>query len=107
MKIPNTQIKDRVDFKVKNNQGEEKILSLRLGDNDNRITELKEMKISVNGIKNIVHRGDVLEISGTATPGKAIIVEITDPKQVMINSRTAKVEGTGNWKLSESINHSV
>ena len=103
MKIPNTQIKDRVDFKVKNNQGEEKILSLRLGDNDNRITELKEMKISVNGIKNIVHRGDVLEISGTATPGKAIIVEITDPKQVMINSRTAKVEGTGNWKLSESI----
>jgi len=104
MKIPNTQIKDRVDFKVKNNQGEEKILSLRLGDNDNRITELKEMKISVNGIKNIVHRGDVLEISGTATPGKAIIVEITDPKQVMINSRTAKVEGTGNWKLSESIN---
>jgi hypothetical protein len=104
MKIPNNQIKERVDFKVKNNQGEEKIISLRLGDNDNRITELKEMKISVNGIKNIIHRGDVLEISGTATPGKTVIVEITDPKQIMINSRTAKVDGTGNWKLSELIN---
>jgi hypothetical protein len=104
MKIPNTQTKDRVDFKVKNNQGEEKIVSLRLGSEDNRVTELKEIKISVNGIKNIVHRGDILEISGTATPGKSIIAEIADPKKIIINSRTAKVDGTGNWKLSESIN---
>jgi len=103
MKIPNIQAKDRVDFKIKNNQGEEKTLSLRLGNSDNRVTELKDIKISVNGIKNIVHRGDILEISGTATPGKAIIVEITDPNQITVNSRTAKVDGTGNWKLSESI----
>jgi len=104
MKIPNTQTSDRVDFKVKNNQGEEKIVSLRLGDNNNRITELKEIKVSVNGIKNIVHRGDSLELSGTATPGKSIIAEITDPNKITINSRTAKVDGTGNWKLSEPIN---
>ena len=104
MKIPNTQTSDRVDFKVKNNQGEEKIVSLRLGDNNNRVTELKEIKVSVNGIKNIVHRGDSLELSGTATPGKSIIAEITDPNKITINSRTAKVDGTGNWKLSEPIN---
>ena len=104
MKIPNTQTSDRVDFKVKNNQGEEKIVSLRLGDNNNRVTELKEIKVSVNGIKNIVHRGDILELSGTATPGKSIIAEITDPNKITINSRTAKVDGTGNWKLSEPIN---
>jgi len=103
MKIPSAQTKDRVDFKVKNNQGEEKTVSLRLGNSDNRVTELKEMKISVKGIKNIVHRGDILEISGTATPGKAVIIEIADPSQVTINSRTAKVDGTGNWKLSEPI----
>jgi len=104
MKIPNTQMAERVEFKVKNNQGEEKVLSLRLGNNENRVTELKEIKISVNGIKNIVHRGDSLEISGTATPGKSIIAEIIDPKKTTINSRTAKVDGTGNWKLSEPIN---
>ena len=104
MKIPNTQTKDRVDFKVKNNQGEEKTVSLRLGNSDNRVTELKEIKISVKGIKNIIHRGDVLEISGTATPGKAVVVEIADPTQVTTNSRIAKVDGTGNWKLSEPIN---
>ena len=104
MIIPNEEIKDRVDFKVKNNQGEEKIVSLRLGDNENRITELKDNKISINGIKNIIYRGDILEISGTATPGTAVIVEIKNPEQVTINSRTAKVDGTGNWKLDTSIN---
>nr|MCS5527979.1 biofilm-associated protein [Nitrosopumilus sp.] len=105
MKIPSSiKTEDRVNFIVKNNQGEEKVLSLRLGNNDNRITELKEIKISVNGIKNIVHRGDILEISGTATPGKSIIAEISDPERVVINSRTAKVDGTGNWSLLKPIN---
>ena len=99
MKIPETEIKDRVDFKIKNNQGEEKIVSLRLGDSKNRITQFNEIKISINGINNIVYRGDILEISGTATPGTAIITEIKDPQQNIINSRTAKVDGTGNWKL--------
>ena len=104
MIIPNTQIKDRVDFKVKNNQGEEKIVSLRLGNNENRITDLINDKISINGIKKIIHRGDKLEITGTATPGTAVIVEIKNPEQIIINSRTAKVDGTGNWKLDTSIN---
>ena len=104
MKIPETEIKDRVDFKIKNNQGEEKVISLRLGDSKNRITQFDEIKISINGIDNIVYRGDILEISGTATPGTAIITEIKDSQQNIINSRTAKVDGTGNWKLENGIN---
>jgi len=105
MKIPsNIKTEDRINFVVKNNQGEEKIISLRLGNSDNRVTELKEIKISVNGIKNIVHRGDILEIFGTATPGKSIIAEIADPERIVINSRTAKVDGTGNWNLLKPIN---
>ena len=104
MTIPDTEMKDRVDFKVRNNQGEEKIVSLRLGNSENRITELENNKISINGIENIVHRGDILEVYGTATPGTAIVTEIKNPEQVIINSRTAKVDGTGNWKLEEPIN---
>jgi len=103
MKIPETEIKDRVDFKVKNNQGEEKVISLRLGGNENRIIQFSEIKISINGINNLVYRGDILEISGTATPGTAIITEIKDSEQNIINSRTAKVDGVGNWKLENTI----
>jgi hypothetical protein len=104
MKIPNTGIKDRVDFKIKNNQGEEKVVSLRLGNSENRITESEYKKISIVGIKEIVHRGDILTVSGTGTPGTAIIVEIKNSEQVVVNSRTAKVDGTGNWKLENVIN---
>ena len=104
MVIPDTEIKDRVDFKVKNSQGQEKVVSLRLGNYDNRITDVENKKIVINGINNIVYRGDILEIYGTATPGTAIITEIKDSKQVIINSRTAKVDGSGNWKLDETIN---
>jgi len=104
MKIPDTGVSERVDFKIKNNQGEEKIISLRLGNNENRITQLIDNKISINPIKNIIHRGDILEISGTGTPGTAVVTEIKNPEQIVINSRTAKVDGTGNWKLETLIN---
>ena len=103
MKIPETETKDRVDFKIKNNQGEEKIVSLRLGESKNRITQSNEIKISISGINNIVYRGDILEITGTGIPGTAIITEIKDPQKNIINSRTAKVDGTGNWKLDSGI----
>ena len=103
MKIPNNLSEDRVDFKVKNNQGEEKIVSLRLGDSQNRIEKVENTKITINGIKNIVYRGDQLQLYGTATPGSAIIIELMDPNQSVINSRTVKVDGTGNWKLDSEI----
>jgi hypothetical protein len=104
MKIPENEIQDRVDFKIKNDQGEEKILSLRIGNNENRYTESINSKITIEGIKNIVYRGDNLELSGTGSPGTSIIIEIKDPLQNIVNSRTAKVDGVGNWKLESTIN---
>ena len=104
MKIPKDIPEDRVNFKVKNNQGEEKIVSLRLGDSLNRIEEIEDVKITINGIDNIVYRGDNLELFGTASAGSAVIIEIKDPDQNTINSRTVKVDGTGNWKLESPIN---
>ena len=53
MIIPTTEINERVDFKIKNNQGEEKIMSLRLGNSENRITQLIDNKISIKGINDI------------------------------------------------------
>jgi hypothetical protein len=51
-----------------------------------------------------MHRGDSLELFGTASPSSSIIIEIKDPDQNIINSRTGKVDGTGNWKLESPIN---
>ena len=102
MKIPNNISGDRIEFKVKNNQGEEKIFSLRLGENQNRVEKLEDTRITINGIENTVFRGDKIELFGTASPSSSIIIEIKDPEQNVINSRTGKVDGTGNWKLESS-----
>ena len=103
MKIPENGIQERVDFKIKNKQGEEKIMSLRIGDNENRNTEIINSKITIEGINNIMYRGNNLELFGTGSPGTSVIIEIKDQYQKIINSRTAKVDGTGNWKLDANI----
>jgi len=102
-KIPDNISSDRVDFKIKNNQNEEKIVSLRLGNEQNRIGTLEEVKITINGIKQTAYRGDKLDISGTAPTGSTIIVEIKGPSGSIINTRTAEVDSIGNWKLDNPI----
>jgi len=104
MKIPNNISEDRIDFKVKNNQGEEKVVSLRLGESENRIEKVQDSRITINGIEDIVHRGDNLQLFGTGSPGSSIIIEIKDPNQNTVNSRTEKIDSVGNWKLELPIN---
>ena len=102
-KIPNNISSDRVDFKIKNNQNEEKIVSLRLGNEQNRIEISEDEKITIDGMKQIVFRGDKLNIFGTAPSGSTVIVEIKGPVQNIINTRTAEVDSVGNWKLDKAI----
>jgi len=103
MKIPDSQKADRVDFKVKDKEGQERKLSLRIGDIENRIPKLKNIALTIQGIGNVVYRGDFLEIFGTGHPGSAVTAEITTADGDVINSRTAEVDSKGNWKLDEPI----
>ena len=103
MQIPNLQKEDRVDFKIVSYDGIEKKMSLRLGENENRIPQSENIKLSINGISNIVYRGELLELFGTGDPGNAITIKITDSEQTIINTRTAEIDSTGNWKLIEPI----
>jgi len=103
MKISNDQKADRVDFKVKAQNGEEKKISLRLGENKNRIPESPNIKLTIQGIPDIMHRGDFLEIFGTGDPSSAITATITTADEEIINSRTAEVDSKGNWRLAEPI----
>jgi len=103
MKIPEDQKADRVDFKIIDKNGGEKKISLRIGEIDNRIPETENIKLTIKGLPDIVHRGDFLEIFGTGDPGSAIITEIANSDGEIINSRTAEIDSKGNWKLSEPI----
>ena len=103
MEIPQNIEKERVDFKIKSYDGLEKKVSLRLGVEENRLSETETIKLSVEGIQKTVNRGDLLDLFGKGTPNKAITVKIMDPNQEMINTRTTEVDNTGNWKLPETI----
>ena len=65
MKIPEDQKADRADFKIKDKDGEEKKISLRIGEIESRIPESQNIKLTIKGLPDIIHRGDFLEIFGT------------------------------------------
>ncbi|MGY5143156.1 MAG: biofilm-associated protein [Candidatus Nitrosopumilus sp. bin_32a] len=99
MKIPDDQKADRIDFKVKNKNGDEKNLSIRIDNIENRIPISENIPLTIQGIPNTIHRGDFLEIFGTGEPGSGITIEITAPDGEIIRTRTSESNSKGNWKL--------
>ena len=81
MKIPNVEKDSRIDFKIIGHDQTEKKISIRLGENENRDLETKNIKLEIKGLPNTVYPGDILEIGGTGTPGTTIIVEIINPEK--------------------------
>ena len=103
MKIPETQNDGRVDFKIKDKEGEERKVSLRIEKIENRIPDSEITKLTIQGIPNMVHRGDFLEIFGTGDPNSAITSTVTNDEGEIYVTRTAEVDSKGNWKLAEPI----
>ena len=103
MKIPDSISAGRVDFLVKDKEGQEKKISLRINDKESRIPETSNIKLSIKGLPNMMYRGDILEISGTGQPGGAITAKIFDPSGEIINTRTAEIDSKGNWELEEEV----
>ncbi len=103
MKIPEDQKADRADFKIKDKDGKEKMISLRIGEIESRIPESQNIKLTLKGLPDVVHRGDFLEIFGTGKPGSGIIIEINTPEEEILRSVTAEIDSKGNWELNEPI----
>jgi len=99
MKIPENQNVDRADFKITNKNGEEKKISLRVGEIENRIAESQVIPLTIQGIPKIIHRGDFLEIFGTANPDSGVKMEITGPGGDLTRTITAETDSKGKWKV--------
>ena len=99
VKIPENQNADRVDFKIISKKGEEKKISLRIGEGENRIVESKNIPLTVQGIPKFIHRGDFLEMFGTGNPNSAVKIEITGPEGDLTRTITAETNSKGDWKL--------
>ncbi len=96
-KIPEGKA-DRVDFIVKDNQGNEKTISIRLSGEEARMAE-EDVKLTITGLPLTINPGDVLLISGTGSPGGTSIAEIMGPDEEKITSETAPVDQQGKWSF--------
>ncbi len=99
MKIPDEQTADRVDFLVKDNDGNEKKISLRIEEEKSRTTVTQNIPLTVKGIPITTHRGDFLEIFGTGRPNSGITIEIVGPDGESVRARTAQSDSKGDWQL--------
>jgi len=76
VKIPNDDKDVRVSFIIKDKDGQQKEISLRIGETENRIPESDNIKLTIKGLPEVLYRGDFLEIFGTGTPGNTITAEV-------------------------------
>ncbi|MDH5418610.1 MAG: biofilm-associated protein, partial [Nitrosopumilus sp.] len=98
-KIPENQNADRADFKIVNKNGEEKKISLRVGQITSRVIDSVNIPLTIQGIPNVIHRGDLLEIFGTGNPNSAVKMEITGPNGDLTRAIAAETDSKGNWEV--------
>ncbi|MFB5611305.1 MAG: biofilm-associated protein, partial [Nitrosopumilaceae archaeon] len=89
---------DRVNFVVKDNQKNEKTISIRLGGGEARVAE-QEVKLSISGLPLTINPGDVLLISGTGKPGGTVTAEIKNPDGKIVTTVAADVSQQGKWSF--------
>lgn len=94
-KIPEGKA-DRVNFVVKDKNGNEKNVSIRLGGEEARMDE-QDVKLTISGVPSSINPGDVLLISGTAKPGATVTAEIKSTTGETITSEVAEVSPQGKW----------
>ena len=99
VKIPENQNADRADIKIVNKSGEEKKISLRVGQITNRVIDSMDIPLTIQGIPTVIHRGDLLEVFGTGNPNSAVKMEINGPDGDFIITVTAETDSKGNWKV--------
>lgn len=95
-KIPSSQVADRVDFSVRDTQGNDKTLSLRLLETDD-VPETTTVPLTVSGLPSSLSRGLQLSLAGTGTPSSTVTATITNPEGVITTTNATSVNTSGKW----------
>ena len=85
---------ESVDFIIKDKSGNDKMLSISLGQME---AEAEEIKFSIQRTSESANRGEMVSIGGTGDPGGSVTMTITDPGGRVITTDVAKINGDGIW----------
>ena len=99
-KIPESQLADRADFIIKDQNGNQKSISLRIGESSSRIIENTALTLH---IEPVYHRGDERIISGTTSSGNTVTISISDSNNQVITTYTVKADSSGKYSTTERI----
>jgi len=94
--VPTDQAADRVDFKIMDAEGNEKTISLRLGQ-ETKIPTPEEKPLTIGQIDSVVYRGQAIKVTGTAPPGKTLTATIKDVGGNVLTTIAVNVDLNGNW----------
>ncbi len=96
-KIPEDQNPDRVEFIVKDVQGNEKTVSLRLGESEDRMATVEEIPLKILNPPSVVNPGQVILVKGEGQTGSTVTLTTKDPKGAIVATNTAQVDSKGEW----------
>ena len=95
--VPDNQKADRVDFKIIDSKGNEKTISLRIGEEDDRMSSAENIPLTISSTPPIVFRGDNVFVSGTGLPGSTITATVRDENGDTLSTLAIDVGLDGNW----------
>ena len=95
--VPKDQAADRVDFKIVDAKGNEKAISLRLGE-ETGIATTENIPLTISAIPSIVYRGDTVKVTGTGSPGKSVTATIKDEGDKIVTTIAVDVDLNGKWE---------
>jgi hypothetical protein len=101
-KIPDDQRADRADFIIRDQNNNQKSMSLRIKESSSRGIAPLDVSLTVNS-DSIYHRGDEKTISGTVTPDSTITMSISDSDGSILTTLTAKADSTGKYSITHRV----
>jgi len=96
-KIPEDENPDRVEFIIKDKQGNEKLISLRLGESEDRLAMSEEIPLKLLNPPLVVNPGQVILVKGEGEPGSTVTLTTKDPEGNIVSTNTAEIDSNGAW----------
>ena len=95
--IPENQDAERVDFEIRDANGNKKSISLRIGEEEDRMTSAENVPLKINPIPPTVYRGNEVTVTGTGTPGSTITGNIKNESGEVTTTIAIDINLDGKW----------
>ncbi len=101
--IPENQKSDRVDFKIKDSKGNEKSISLRIGEEGDRMSSSQNIPLTINPTPPVIFRGNSITVTGTGPPGTTVTGTTKNESGEVITTIAIDVDLDGKWSYDALI----